>query len=173
MAMVSLETVLGELIIVGLYAPAHSLDETSNDVALRTLFQGEVLNALAELSPPGLSREVAVLGDLNVVERDHLPRQAMFAEADYWFYEGFLRAGLHDCFRKLNPRVHEHSWYGTGPFQTQQRIDHAFLSTGLAHRAIYCRYEHAPRNSRLSDHAALVLEVQTVPPSIPVKSASV
>jgi exonuclease III len=49
------------------------------------------------------------------------------------------------------------------------RIDHALASAPLAGDATRCYYSHAERESRLSDHSALLVEFTAV--QIPVERA--
>lgn len=65
--------------------------------------------------------------------------------------------GYVDAWRHLNPDGREYTWFShTG---SGFRIDHAFLSRALAPRLSGCRYSHAERESGLSDHSVLVLDL--------------
>jgi exodeoxyribonuclease III len=67
--------------------------------------------------------------------------------------------GFRDLWRHRYPDGREYSWYshrGNG-----FRIDHAFLSPGLAARAGAVRYSHDERLAGLSDHSMLLLDLPT------------
>jgi exonuclease III len=66
--------------------------------------------------------------------------------------------GFVDAWRVCHPEKREYTWYsheGRG-----FRIDHAFLSTPLAPRLLSCELSHRERESGLSDHSALVLDLR-------------
>jgi len=60
-------------------------------------------------------------------------------------------------WRRRYPDGREFSWYSTRG--NGFRIDHAFLSPVLAGRAGAIRYSHDERTSGLSDHSALLLDL--------------
>jgi exonuclease III len=61
-----------------------------------------------------------------------------------------------DAYRHLNPDGTDHSW-ASDRFGGQ-RLDHALISPA-AGTIRECRYDHAPRTRRLTDHAALLITV--------------
>lgn len=64
---------------------------------------------------------------------------------------------LFDSFRHLNPQKKDYSWVGrTGD---GYRYDHCFVSNDLSSSVEKCYYLHEPRNERLSDHAAIILNL--------------
>ena len=111
-------------------------------------------------APPDLAAiswpTMCVAGDLNVVEPGHRPPLEGFEDHDYAFYARLTQSGLDDAYRYLNPDGTDHSW-ASDRFGGQ-RLDHALISpaTGTIRE---CRYDHAPRTRRLTDHAALVITV--------------
>ena len=42
----------------------------------------------------------------------------------------------------------------------QVRLDHAFATPALLPRITACRYSHAEREAKVSDHSALILEIK-------------
>jgi exonuclease III len=63
--------------------------------------------------------------------------------------------GYADAWRTLHPEGREYTWYShTG---SGFRIDHAFVSPGLAPRLRSCWYSHQERELGLSDHSAMVV----------------
>jgi exodeoxyribonuclease III len=80
-------------------------------------------------------------------------------DATAHFMDSVEAIGFRDLWRHRYPNAREYSWYshrGNG-----FRIDHAFLSPGLAARAGAVRYSHAERLAGLSDHSVLLLELPT------------
>ncbi|HEY7372570.1 MAG TPA: endonuclease/exonuclease/phosphatase family protein [Polyangia bacterium] len=73
------------------------------------------------------------------------------------FMDSMDAIGFRDLWRQRYPDGREFSWYshrGNG-----FRIDHAFVSAGLAARAGAVRYSHEERLSGLSDHSILLLDL--------------
>lgn len=148
-----LKTFLGDLRVVGMYAPSHGMDESGDTKRLN--FQCQITQWLASLSKSGGIVNLIVGGDLNVIEPDHVPHIAAFSEEDYQFYDSFTKAGLVDAFKLMQPAGREYSWIsrdGEG-----QRLDHFFVSTDISSHIIECCYKHASRRSKLSDHSAMWL----------------
>ena len=98
---------------------------------------------------------LVLIGDLNIISRDHEPRYSVFRS---WEYDTFARLaglGLVDVFAEVHPGVQAHSWIGrTG---NGYRYDYAFISGDLMGSVRRCDYLHEPRERGLSDHAALLL----------------
>lgn len=64
--------------------------------------------------------------------------------------------GYVDAWRRLNPGRSEFSWFGPG--DTGVRIDHAWVSSGLADRLRRAALLHDLRESGTSDHSCLVVD---------------
>lgn len=95
-------------------------------------------------------------GDLNILEPNHIPHYSIFQKWEYDFYNYLSDCNLIDAFRLLNPMAREYSWIGrTGD---GYRYDHFFVSKELSSYVSKCYYDHEPRNIKLSDHAAIILE---------------
>ncbi|HEX3399980.1 MAG TPA: endonuclease/exonuclease/phosphatase family protein [Acetobacteraceae bacterium] len=78
-------------------------------------------------------------------------------DATAHFMDSVEAIGFRDLWRQRYPEGREYSWYshrGNG-----FRIDHAFLSPGLAARAGAVRYSHGERLAGLSDHSVLLLDL--------------
>jgi exodeoxyribonuclease-3 len=73
------------------------------------------------------------------------------------FFEKIKAAGFRDQWRDRNPDGREFSWYSTRG--NGFRIDHAFLSRGLAARTGAIRYSHNERLAGISDHSLLILDI--------------
>ena len=75
-------------------------------------------------------------------------------------FDALTAAGWTDAWRSLHPGAVEFSWYNrrTG---NGFRLDHALLSPSLAPRLRGAAYLHEVRTTRVSDHAALVVELES------------
>ena len=68
--------------------------------------------------------------------------------------------GFIDVYRYCYPQKNEYSWVGrTGD---GYRYDYCFVSESLSNRIIDCRFIHETRNNKLTDHSALVVEIETM-----------
>jgi exodeoxyribonuclease III len=74
------------------------------------------------------------------------------------FMDGAAEIGFCDLWRRRYPDGREFSWYSTRG--NGFRIDHAFLSPALVGRTGEIRYSHDERTSGLSDHSALLLDLE-------------
>jgi exodeoxyribonuclease-3 len=96
-------------------------------------------------------------GDFNVLEPEHFPHYNFFEKWEYDFYNSLANYGLFDSFRHLNPQKKDYSWVGrTGD---GYRYDHCFVSKDLLSFVKECYYLHEPRKERLSDHSAIILNL--------------
>lgn len=137
--------------LAAVYGPTNGMSTDSSQ--RRSAFQRQILDHLTAIARP----RMAVAGDLNVVEPGHQPHLAAFEDHDYSFYTSILDLGLADAYRALCPDGTDHSWI-SDRFGSQ-RLDHALVSAA-AGRVTSCCYDHAPRTSRTSDHAALLATIQ-------------
>lgn len=116
-------------------------------------------DAHGPLADPGIfDGPVLVLGDLNVLEPDHVPTHANFGTWEYDFYRSFAEHGFIDAYRHLHPSGTDHSWFGRRS-GAGYRFDHIFCSVGHADALTGCWYDHQPRELGLSDHSALFATV--------------
>lgn len=122
---------------------------TSESNERRRVFQQHAIDYLTEIATPGL----LVAGDLNVIEPGHQPHLAGFEPHDYSFYTGLIGLGLRDAYRELHPDAIEHSWYSDR--FGNQRIDHTFRGADTETLTL-CGYDHSPRTTQISDHAAML-----------------
>lgn len=104
---------------------------------------------------------IIIAGDLNVVERDHAPRYAIFGEWEYRFYEAFAHHRFLDAFRLAHPGELDYSWFGRK--QCGYRFDHFFVSHQLARQVEDCLYLHETRKLALSDHSGMLLVLRCAP----------
>jgi exodeoxyribonuclease III len=73
------------------------------------------------------------------------------------YLDRIAEIGFCDLWRRRYPTAREYSWFSTRG--NGFRIDHAFLSDGLAARAGPIRYAHDERIAGISDHSPLILEL--------------
>jgi len=98
--------------------------------------------------------DVILMGDFNVVGRDHYQGYPTFRS---WEYDDFVSCDLVDAFAELHPGRQVHSWAGrTG---SGYRYDYAFVSRSLRPRLLRCEYLQASREQGLTDHAAVLLTI--------------
>ncbi|UOE21974.1 endonuclease [Thermobifida halotolerans] len=142
------------LAVMGLYVPSRGPRERRN--VDKRLVQDSITALLPALA--GQDAEITVAaGDLNVVEPGHRPHHKVFGAWEYDFYRAFAAHRLTDAFRHLHPDLLDHSWYGRSG--NGYRFDHTF--TTAPERIRSCAYDHAPRELRLSDHAAMTTVLAT------------
>lgn len=137
-----------KLEVVGVYIPSRDASVEKREKKKR------FLDALAiALEEPSAGR--VFCGDFNVLEPDHVPFYSVFEPWEYGFFRRLEDLGFTDAFRALHPKAAEYSWVGrTGD---GYRYDHAFITSDLLTGLKACRYDHEPRQRRLSDHSAIVL----------------
>jgi exodeoxyribonuclease-3 len=75
-----------------------------------------------------------------------------------YFMDRIEEIGFRDLWRHRYPEGREYSWYSTRG--NGFRIDHAFLSPGLAKRAGPIAYSHDERLAGLSDHSPMILDLR-------------
>jgi exodeoxyribonuclease-3 len=112
--------------------------------------------ALIEASSPHSGGRALALGDFNTC-RAYVDEPGA-TDVTALFLDKIQDAGFRDVWRDRFPDGREYSWYshrGNG-----FRIDHAFASRHLARRIGDVRYSHAERTSGLSDHSALIVEIE-------------
>lgn len=148
---VLLETHLGIVGVMAVYVPSRGPKEARN-VNKRT-FQMQLSEWLCGSLANAETRHWIVCGDMNVVERDHVPAYSVFGEWEYGFYDSFAANGFHDVYRTQYARTQDHSWFGR--YGDGYRFDHCFSSGIVAGHMSECQYDQAPRLNRLSDHAAM------------------
>ncbi|HYM71622.1 MAG TPA: endonuclease/exonuclease/phosphatase family protein [Stellaceae bacterium] len=98
---------------------------------------------------------VLAIGDFNTC-RAYVDEPGTFDKTAY-FIDRVEAIGFCDLWRRRYPDGREFSWFSTRG--NGFRIDHAFLSPGLAARAGAVRYSHGERLAGLSDHSPLIVEL--------------
>lgn len=136
--------------LLAAYVPSR--DATRPKLERKRRFLAQLLRVVEHSARAG---RVILMGDLNVVGREHLPRYSAFRSWEYDALDRVVDHGLVDVFAELHPGVQAHSWIGrTG---NGYRYDYAFVSDDLVDAVRECEYMHEPRERGLSDHAAVVL----------------
>jgi exodeoxyribonuclease III len=111
--------------------------------------------ALVDAFSARVDDDTLAIGDFNTC-RAYVDEPGAI-DASAHFMDSVEAIGFRDLWRHRYPDGREYSWYshrGNG-----FRIDHAFLSPGLAARAGAVRYSHAERREGLSDHSVLLLDL--------------
>jgi exodeoxyribonuclease-3 len=145
---------IGELELIGVYAPSR--DDSAEKVARKRRFLAELLTAIGFREPSA----TVVIGDLNIVERGRRASERVFQEWEYELYEELPRIGWLDAYRALHPDRVELSWSDAEGHGF--RFDHTFITSDLRERLGRCEYVHETRESELSDHSAMLLELEGV-----------
>lgn len=137
------ELTVGETIIVGVYFPCNVI----KDRFWRAEFLPYVASRVGE--------QCLVIGDFNTGKHRLDEDGATFFSADC--IETLEQAGWVDPWRSGNPLAREYTWFNhTG---SGFRLDHAYASPAVARRITASWYDQTPRTSRVSDHAALVVDL--------------
>jgi exodeoxyribonuclease III len=95
------------------------------------------------------------VGDFNTC-RPYLDEAAAIDKTAHYM-DSIAEIGFCDLWRRRYPAGREYSWFSTRG--NGFRIDHAFLSDGLAARAGTIRYSHDERLAGISDHSPLIVEL--------------
>jgi exodeoxyribonuclease III len=136
--------------LVGVYIPSR--DRSEKKIARKEAFVRSLLRGLNSMPRNQLDRLV-VTGDYNVVARRHEPPLPGFFPWEYDVHEELERIGLRAAHELKPSGKHPHSWIGrTG---LGYLYDYVHIGRGLHRGVETCEYLHAPRESRLSDHAAV------------------
>lgn len=141
--------------IMGLYVPSR--DASAVKIMRKKNF---VIQYLLHLKNVSISNDCpyVICGDLNILEKNHIPHYNNFLKWEYDFYDRFDHFGYVDAFRYLHPTAHEYSWVGRT--NDGYRYDHCFVSKELAPHIISCFYVHETRQIPITDHSALTITIR-------------
>ncbi len=140
--------------VLGLYVP--SSDRAPAKIAKKRAFLTTVQNTLAKL-PDADRAHLVVGGDYNVISRDHQPRYPGFLTFEYEFLDALRNLGLADIHQSLHPGVQKHSWIGRAG--NGYRFDYLHAGPALQPHLLAISYLHQPRLDNLTDHAALIADI--------------
>lgn len=136
---------VGPLRICGVYMP-NLLKKVPYWQALIACFAAESLQA-----------QTVAIGDFNTC-RAYLDEAGAIDTCAH-FMDEVAAVGFSDLWRERHPEGREFSWYSTRG--NGFRIDHAFLSPALLGCASDVRYSHHEREAGISDHSALILDLDS------------
>jgi exodeoxyribonuclease-3 len=150
-----LNTNLGEdapIALVGAYVPSR--DASAEKIERKQTFLRQMVTLLQVLSA---DQDVILMGDFNIIDRDHVPRYSAFRSWEYDALAAIRDCGLVEGFSHLYPDEQAYSWFGrTGD---GYRYDYGFLSQPLLTRLRKCEYIDTPRREGLSDHSGLLMTI--------------
>lgn len=135
--------------IVGLYVPSR--DRTEEKIYRKRKFIDNIENYLKD----SCHNNRIIMGDLNILEKNHKPHYSTFFEWEYDFYDNIIKNGYVDAFRYIAPHKQEYSWVGRT--QDGYRYDYCFVSSNLKTNILDCRYVHETREIRITDHSAITV----------------
>lgn len=138
--------------IVGLYVPSR--DQSQEKIARKKIFLESTYDFITNIKNPS----TIICGDLNILDRNHVPHYSIFKDWEYEFYDNLLKIGYVDAFKHCNPNRNEYSWVGRT--NDGYRYDYCFVSKKLANRIVNCKFIHDTRLNHLTDHSALFLELK-------------
>lgn len=143
-------TFTSPLNVIAAYVPSR--DASPMKIARKQRFLTQLLDLLGESA---YFERTVIMGDLNIVSRDHRPRYSAFRAWEYEALDRITQLGYVDVHSFLHPGVQAHSWIGrTGD---GYRYDYVFVSPDLADATSGCEYLHDVREARLSDHAGVLV----------------
>lgn len=130
---------VGDLTVLGCYFPQGERK--------RPVFN-RVLQLTRHLRPLGL-----VLGDLNtgLPFQDENKRTFKCIDA----FQSLLQDNLVDAWRSRHQHDREYSWFSS--HGNGFRIDHALATVSFNARVTSVEYDHSSRETRITDHSALVI----------------
>ena len=101
------------------------------------------------------------MGDTNSGIPDIDEEAPAFTRHEEAFMRSMELAGWHDAFRKLHGQKRAYTWYSPNG-KNGFRLDQAFVNTALIHRVQAFEYVwgQAPSFRQLSDHAAILLDIE-------------
>lgn len=136
-----------EIHVIGLYVPSRDRSETK--IQRKKVYIEKIQTYIEETN----KTNTIVMGDFNILERNHVPHYPNYFEWEYNFYDSFTKMGYIDAYRHCHINKQEYSWVGRT--NNGYRYDHCFVSNDLKRRILECEYIHDTRNARLSDHSAI------------------
>jgi len=138
--------------LLGVYVPSR--DASAAKVERKQTFLKQMQALLQDTIA---TSDILVLGDFNVIGRNHMPRYSNFKAWEYESLDSIAKMGLMDVFAEIHPKVQAHSWIGR--MGAGYRYDYAFASESIMNRVIECAYIHEPREAGITDHAGLFMKI--------------
>ena len=103
-----------------------------------------------------LGAEAMIFGDFNTGLHFQDETKATFKLADR--FAALPSKGFIDAWRTRYPERREFSWYSNAG--NGFRLDHAFCSEAVNIKIQKIEYDHSPRESKITDHSALIVEIR-------------
>jgi exodeoxyribonuclease III len=143
-----------QVAVLSVYVPSR--DRTLDKTEKKQKFIASLLSEL-DAMPGELRGRLVIGGDYNVIARDHRPLHPGFLPFEFGLLEALERHGFVDAHHHCAPGVQAHSWIGrTGD---GYRYDYFHVGHDLSGRSTACTYLHETREQRLTDHAAVSLDL--------------
>lgn len=151
-----LETIIStdnlQISVVGLYVPSR---DRSDEKILR---KKSFIDNIERFITGSENVPRVIMGDLNILDRNHIPHYSTFFEWEYSFYDKIIYEGYIDAYKYCNHEKQEYSW--VGKTNDGYRYDYAFVSKNLRDSISGCKYIHDTRQNGLTDHSAIVMELE-------------
>lgn len=141
-----------EISVVGLYVPSR--DRSEEKINRKKKYIESIERYMQMLN----DSERVIMGDLNILDKMHIPHYSTFFEWEYNFYEIILQSGYIDAFKYYMPEKQEYSWVGRT--RNGYRYDYCFVSSNLERFINSCEYLHETRICKLTDHAAVIVNLE-------------
>jgi exodeoxyribonuclease-3 len=117
-----------------------------------------LFHALAEDSASLLAGPAIVIGDVNCgIPFEDSDSKTFVNTVEF---SRLLELGWCDAFRSRHPKLQEYSWVSPRS-GNRFRYDHCLASPAANQRIRAVSYDQSPRLAGLSDHAALLVEIDT------------
>ncbi len=140
-----------ELDIVGLYVPSR--DRSGAKIQRKKAY----IDAIEKYMEESGNNHRIIMGDFNILDRNHIPHYPNFFEWEYGFYDKLINLGFLDAFRYCHPNQQDYSWVGRT--NNGYRYDYCFVSSALKKNILSCEYIHETREIRITDHSAIAMEL--------------
>ncbi|MGI8665562.1 MAG: endonuclease/exonuclease/phosphatase family protein, partial [Jatrophihabitans sp.] len=140
-------TLAGQLELCGVYAPATDPTRAPTVEARerKRRWLKQLRETLQQAEP-----SLLLVGDYNVFPRTDGSDTGYIQDFEYDFFDELAaELDLHDCHRTVGAFTWQH--HAGARF----RYDHTFASPTALHRVTACDYLQAPRELKLTDHAAM------------------
>ena len=138
--------------LIGLYVPSR--DRSEEKINRKKEFCTDVANYIKNTQ----TANRIVCGDLNILDKNHIPYYSTFFDWEYRFYDFFINMKYADAFRQCYPELNEYSWVGRT--NDGYRYDYFFVSGLLTDKIRDCYFLHETRSTnKITDHSAVLLEL--------------
>lgn len=139
--------------ILGLYVPSRDSSEVK--INRKKAFCVDVANFIKNNS----QNNCIICGDLNIIERSHIPHYPFFQEWEYRFYDFFLKQRFIDAYKYHNPSLNDYTWVGRT--NDGYRYDYFFVSDSIIDKVTDCFIVHETRTiNRITDHSAVSMKLE-------------